>query len=339
MTTGLGSVDVYLLSKVWPMSASALLGSGVAVQPANASVAAGTNDVVTITVTSQTGSTVPTGSVTLQIDGGTNCGGVATTCGGTTVANQSLNASGQVTYTANFTAAGTHQVLAQYAGDATHAPATGVGVIIVTGSGGSGSFKTTTSPSTLTVSSGSSGTETLTVTPANGYTGTVGFMFTLSSSALTSQNFCIFETSGFDSNGNLQVSGTAPASGQLQIDTNGSDCSSASTGALKGHGMRMVPRKGSGVAANSKPKSSLPGGGLALAGLLLAGLLGRASRKLRGLACMIALAAVMFGVSACGSSSGGPANAPKGTYTITFQGQDSVTTTLTSQSTFTLVIN
>lgn len=101
--------------------------------------------------------------------------------------------------------------------------------------------------------------------------------------------------------------------------------------------MRLLPRTGSGVAANQKPTGSLPAG-LAFAGLLLAGLLGRSSRKLRGLACVIGLGAVLFGLSACGSTSGGPSNAPKGTYTVTFQGQDSVTTSITAQTSFTVVV-
>jgi hypothetical protein len=228
--------------------------------------------------------------------------------------------------------------VAQYSGDTTFAASTGVGVIVVTGGSGKGSFKVSSSPSTLSVSRGSAANETITLTPAGGYTGTVAFSYSLSSSALN--NLCVFAVSGFDNSGNMTVAGSSAVNGQVQIDTNASDCASTTGGAVTGHGMRLIPRTGSGVAANHKPKSSLPGG-LALAGLLLAGLLGRASRKLRGVACMIALAAVMFGVSACGSTSGsnsGPSNPPKGTYTVTFQGQDSVTSTLTSQTSFTLVI-
>ncbi len=329
MTTGLGSFDVAGLAAVWPMSTSTLLGSKVSVQPANASVAAGTNDIVTITVAAQTGSTVPTGSVTLQIDGGPNFGG-------STVSSQTLNASGQVTYTANFSTGGTHQVVAQYSGDTTFAVSTGVGVIVVTGSGGAGSFKMAASPSTLTVSQGSTGNETLTLTPAGGYTGTVTFSFSTSNdSALT--NLCIYSGTGFDSNGNLPVTGSGAVTGTIQVDTSASCVTSQAVG-VGAHNARLIPRSTSGVAANHKPKSSLPGG-LVFAGLLLAGLLGRASRKLRGLACVIALLAVMAGLSACGSTtSGGPSEPAKGTYTITLQGQDASNATITAQTTFTLTI-
>ena len=330
MTTGLGSFDAAGLAAVWPMSTSTLVGSKVSVQPANASVPAGTNDIVTITVTAQSGSTVPTGSVTLQIDGGPNFGG-------STVSNQSLNASGQVTYTANFSTGGTHQVVAQYAGDTNFAVSTGVGVIVVTGGGGAGSFKMAASPSTLTVSRGNTGNETLTVTPAGGYTGTVTFSFSTSNdTALT--NLCIYSGAGFDSNGNLPVTGASAVSATLQVDTSASCVTSQAIG-VGAHGMRLIPHNRSGVAANHKPKSSLPAG-LAFAGLLLAGLLGRASSKLRGLACVIALFAVMTGLSACGSTtSGGPSEPAKGTYTITLQGQDASNATITAQTSFTLTIN
>jgi subtilase family serine protease len=333
MTTGLGSFDVFKLSAVWPMSTSTLVGSKVSVQPANASVAAGTNDIVTITVTAQTGSTVPTGSVTLQIDGGSNFGG-------STVSNLSLNATtGQVTYTANFATGGTHQVVAQYSGDSTFAVSTGVGAIVVTGGGGgSGTFKLAATPSTLTVSQGNTGNETLTLTPAGGYTGTVTFSFSTSNDTALA-NLCIYSDTGFDTNGNLEVTGTAAVSGIIQVDTSAS-CVTTGAARTGAHHMRLIPHSSSGAAANHKPKSSLPGG-LAFAGLLLAGLLGRASRKLRGLACVIALLAVMAGLSACGSasSSGGPTEPAKGTYTITFQGQDTTNATITAETSFTLTIN
>jgi subtilase family serine protease len=331
MTTGLGSFDVAKLAAVWPMSTSTLVGSKVSVQPANASVAAGTNDIVTITVTAQSGSTVPTGSVTLQIDGGSNFGG-------STVSNLSLNASGQVTYTANFATGGTHQVVAQYSGDSTFAVSTGVGAIVVTGGGGgSGTFKLSSSPSTLTVSQGSTGNETLTVTPAAGYTGTVTFSFSTSNDTALA-NLCIYSDTGFDTNGNLDVTGTAAVSGTVQVDTSAS-CVTTGAAQTGAHHM-LIPHSSSGAAANHKPETSLPGG-LAFAGLLLAGLLGRASRKLRGLACAIALMAVMAGLSACGSasSSSGPSKPAKGTYTITFQGKDTTNATITAQTSFTLTIN
>ena len=79
---------------------------------------------------------------------------------------------------------------------------------------------------------------------------------------------------------------------------------------------------------------------MAFAGFLLAGLLGRSSRKLRQLGCIIVLASLGVLLSACGGTSGTPrSDPPKGTYTITFTGTDSKNAALTSGGAFTLVID
>jgi hypothetical protein len=191
------------------------------------------------------------------------------------------------------------------------------------------------------VSRGSSGNETITVTPSGGYTGTVKLSYSTSNDTAL-KNLCLFASSGFNSAGDLVV-GTTAASGTIQVDTKAADCTSATTGAVGSHGMRLIPHNGATHASNQKSNGSIPGG-LAFAGLLLAGILGRSSRKLRGLACVIALAAVAFGLSACGSSSGGGGgggvtNPAKGTYTITFTGTDSTTSTITASGSFTLTID
>ena len=125
---------------------------------------------------------MPTGTVTLQIDGGTNFGG-------TTVANQALS-NGAATYSATFTTTGPHQVLAQYSGDATHAPSVGVGAVTIgTTSSGKGTFALAATPSTLTVTRGSSGNENITITPSGGYTGTVLLNFSTSNDSALA-NLC-----------------------------------------------------------------------------------------------------------------------------------------------------
>jgi disulfide bond formation protein DsbB len=81
---------------------------------------------------------------------------------------------------------------------------------------------------------------------------------------------------------------------------------------------------------------------VAFAGLLLAGFLGRRSRKLRGIAGLIVLAAVGLALTACSSNatlSTTVSNPPKGTYTITVTGQDQTTASIEATSAFTFVIN
>jgi subtilase family serine protease len=354
--TGLGSVDVGKLANDWPAASAgeaALIGTNVSVSPANATPLVNQNDVFTITVTDDSGNPVTTGTVTLQIDGGTNCGGLIdpttgqpAVCGGTTLSNQTLNASGQVTYSATFTTSGTHSIVAQYSGDATHAASTGAGSVdIAVTSSGKGTIAAAATPSTLTVAQGSQGTETITVTPAGGYTGTVNVNIDFGSADTALSNLCAgFSTADLTTGlGQIQITGTQPGSVVLTLDTNASDCSG---GAVKhGFGQLRNFMKG-GVARNTPPapaRNPLPPAA-ALAGLLLVGFLGRRSRSIRNLVAVLALAAAGLLMSACGSSSvstsGGPPNPPKGTYTGTITATDSTTSSLAATpTTFQFVID
>lgn len=341
--TGLGSIDVGNIATIWPANTgtgAALMTTNTTVVAANPTPAVNTSDVFTITVAPASGTGVPTGTVTLQIDGGTNCGGVTTSCGGTTVTGQTLSANGTVTYSATFTSAGTHQIVAQYSGDATYAASTGIGeVTIPVTTSGKGTFALALSPSTLTVSQGSQAVETMTATPSNGYTGTVSLSYSTSNSSALA-NLCLFADSGFDANGNIDITGTSAATGTFTVDTNAADCTSAS-GGMRSHYLLLHATNATRAANNNPSRNDRLPMGMALAGLFFIGYFGRASRKLRGMLCVLALAAVAFGLSACGSSSinNSPSNPPKGTYTITFTGQDSVNASLTSSASFTLTID
>lgn len=342
--TGLGSVDLNNLAAVWPVntgSSASFITTTTTVVPANAAPDVNVADVFTITVAESGGSGVPTGTVTLQIDGGTNCGGITTTCGGTTVANQQLTSNGTVTYTATFTTTGTHSIIAQYSGDATHAPSTGSGsVAIGTTSSGKGNF--TLSAANLTVSRGSQGSTTVTITPAGGYTGTVLLNFS-SSNDTALANLCYsFSTMLSSGNGSVAVAGTSEVTTQLTLDTNASDCASPTTGSKPGlHPMRLLRTTNVSQAPFHKPSPRHLPAEIAVCGLLLAGFLGRYARRFRAAAWIIVLAAAGLAMSACGSSSSTTAltNPSKGTYTITLLGQDSVTASIQNSTTFTFTIN
>ena len=203
------------------------------------------------------------------------------------------------------------------------------------------------SPTTLTVKQGSQGTETLTLTPGSGYTGTVNLTYSTSNDTALN-NLCLFAGTGVNSDGSMTVASSTAVTGQITIDTKASDCTTGA--AVQAHGLRLIPHAtGSLKPSNNTPKKSkgVPLG-IGFAGLLLVGFLGRSSRKLRQLACVIALVSLGLVLSACGgggsSSSGGgggssASNPAKGTYTITFAGTDSTTSTITAQSSFSLVIN
>jgi subtilase family serine protease len=334
--TGLGSIDLNNLVSAWTNSTTTLIGTSTTVVPATAAPLVNIADVFTITVTSNTGTTIPTGTVTLQIDAGTTAA--------VTVANQAVTANGTVTYSATFASAGAHQIVAQYSGDATHAASTGVGSVTIAGtSSGKGTFTLGAAPSTLTVKQGSSGSSTITVTPAGGYTGTVLISFATSNDTALG-NLCYSFTNTTSSGaGSVAVTGTTAVTTQFTLDANASDCSSTTGGSKPGvHSLRSLRAGGSasrGPVPNPAP-NRLPAEA-AFAGLVLAGFMGRYARKFRSAAWVIALAAAGLAMSACGSSTinNKVPNPPKGPYTVTLTGNDSVTAANKATATFSFVIN
>jgi subtilase family serine protease len=332
LVTGLGSVDLNMLANSWTASTSTLVGTTTTATAASASPNVSTNDIITITVVSNTGTTVPTGTVNLSIDGG----GTTNYNNGGSTTSVTLASNGTATYTASFLTAGVHSIVAQYQGDATHAPSTSaVSVTAQATSSGKGSF--TLAATSVTVSQGSAGSSTITVTPAGGYTGTIYLTFTTSNNNALS-NLCYdFTTILSDGDGSVAVTSASAVTTQLQFDTNAADCVSAAVAKGNKHAMhRLGPQK---TSRNNAPNPAPAG--IAFAGLLLAGFLGRYSRKFRGIACMIVLASMGLAISACGGMNGGTtiSDPPKGTYTVTVTGVDSVTTTTTAQTTLSLVIN
>jgi hypothetical protein len=334
--TGIGSLDLNLIAAVWQTNtkpSATLIGTSTTVTPSNPTPNVNTNVTFTIAVSSTSGT--PTGSVTLQIDGGTVWGN-----GGTTPAVQTLS-NGTVQYTTTFATAGTHQVVAQYGGDATHATSVGVGEVAIAGSS-SGKGTIAMSATSVTVSQGTSGSSTLTITPSGGYTGTVDLTFSTSNNTALANlcyNFTTILSSGI---GTVAVTGTAPVTTQLTLDTLPADCG-ASIKSTGSHAFRALHPSGRASSNRPKPGTNPLPAGIAFAGLLLAGFLARGSRKLRGLACVIALGAVSMAMMSCGGGGGGGTSVtpdpPKGTYTITVTGTDSVATSITTSTSFTFTIN
>ncbi len=99
--TGLGSPNFGALVTAWPAATPTLVGTVTTMSAASTSPNTSTDDVVTITVNSATGTSIPTGSINLSIDGG----GTAYNSTGSQQ-TLALTANGTVTYTANFATAG-----------------------------------------------------------------------------------------------------------------------------------------------------------------------------------------------------------------------------------------
>jgi disulfide bond formation protein DsbB len=240
------------------------------------------------------------------------------------------------TYQTSFANTGAHLIVAQFAKTSTLAASTGtVQVNIAAISSGVGTIALAATPATLTVTQGTSGNETLTITPAGGYLGTVLLQFNTSNNNALA-NLCYgFTTTLSNGDGSVAVTGTSAVTTQFALDTLATDC-----GAAPAPGGKSFHRLGGAktTAKNNGP-SPVPLG-VAFAGLLLAGFLGRRSRKLHTIAGLIALLAASLAISACGSQTvtNSVPNPPKGTYTITVVAQDSVTSTITAQTTFKFTI-
>ena len=331
--SGLGSVDVNNLATAWPASTttSTLINTTTTITASSTSPAVGASDTFTISVAPVSGTGVPTGTVNVSVDGAT-------------ATAETLTANGTVTYTASFSTAGSHTVFAQYAGDSVFAPSPAsepgsVTVTVTIVSSGKGTIGIGASPSSLSVKQGTSGSETITVTPASGYTGTVDLSFATSNDTAL-KNLCYqFTNMNTSGAGTVAITGTAAVTTQLTLDANASDCSSA-TGGSKPVGNHQLRRFGTGTATTAKDTHKNPWPlGVAFAGILFVGFMGRASRRLRGLAALLLLATVGLVVSACGGSvTTSISNPPTGTYTITVTGVDSSTSTITATQTFTFVI-
>lgn len=339
--TGLGSVDVNSLASAWPANtgtSAALLSTTTTVSASTTAPTAGQSVTFTITVAPVTGTGVPTGNVNLSIDGSGSGYGTGNTTPVT------LSANGTVTYTTSFTTSGTHEVVAQYAGDGTYAPSAGSAeATIAATSSGKGTFAL--AGTNVTAARGTSGTSTITVTPSGGYTGTVLLNFTSSNNTALANLCYSFSNTTSSGSGSVTIPGAAAVTTQLILDSNAADCSTATTGLSKS-GFRQLRTLMGGKFASSRPAPAPPSNrvpaGFAFAGLLLAGCLGRYARRFRGLAAVIALATIGLALSACGgggSSGSTVSNPAKGTYTITLTGQDSVTATNTATATFTYTIN
>jgi hypothetical protein len=333
--TGLGSVNLTNLIAAWTPPATPvipkLVGTTTTITATTLSPALSATDTFTITVVSANGVT-PSGNVTLTIDGGTttysNSGSTATV----TLSSTSTPGTATATYSKAFSTAGTHQIIAQYPSNATFALSTAEIQVVVGGSSsGTGSFTLTASPSTLTLSQSSSAAETITINPVGGYTGEVLMNYNTSNNTALA-NLCVYAqyvTNGYAS---IQVVGTTAETTTITFDTKASDCYAAAP--VGSTPLRIL--SGTKISKNNAPNPAPLG--VAFAGLLLAGFLGRRSRMFRTMAGVIVLLLATLTVSSCGNSSNSPTNPLTGTYTITLTGHDSVTSSITAQTTFTLTI-
>lgn len=330
--SGLGSIDFYNLLKAWPnyATASAVPSSTTTLTAATTTPAASAADMVTITVAPlATSAMVPTGTVSLAVDGGTP---------------KSLTlAAGVATYSFSSATVGAHVLVATYSGDANFGASSGSLTLAIPGATTTGgpSF-TLAATAAAAITAGSSATSTLNVTPAAGYTGTVNMTISIPANL---NNFCY-------SVSNSVITTVSNRPGLLTMYTNAATCNTMGLTVLRrpagggAQGMALsVPFKPVGPSAPSSPWKRVPVPAALAGGLLLIGLR-RRSRLLRaglglGLIVMFSLAGV--GLTGCSNRSTNntitTSNTAAGTYTITVTGTDSVSPAITSSATVTLTVN
>jgi hypothetical protein len=316
--SGLGSIDFYNLLNAWPATSSSPAASITTLSAATAMPSSGASDTITIAVASGSSSATatPTGTLTIAVDGTTETSSLALS-------------NGSATYNFSSTTTGSHTITATYSGDSTYAASSGS--LAVTVRSASASF--TVSATSLTISTGSSGTSILTVTPKNGYTGTVAWSV---SSSPSLSNACF-------SAPNATVSDTSAVSVTMTVHTSSSVCASSGVEGAGGRKRKisaMIPMFGRANIGSSATLRIARIQVVAIVLVLLA-LLDRRTRRARRYT--EALMAVVLGLAAwgCGSQSSSSAsttNAPKGIYTLTVVGTDSSSST-TASTTTTLTID
>jgi subtilase family serine protease len=321
--TGLGTIDLAHLASAWPAStAPAILATVTTVTASSKTPALNASDAFTIAVSPVTGTIIPGGTVTIAVDGNPPIPGNA------------LTANGGFTYTTSFAAEGVHEVLVTYSGDATHAPSIGSAAVQVPNAT-SGKQSFSLNATNGTVNPGSSGTSTITVTPVNGYIGTVTLTFSTGDNPAL-QNLCFEFTDGTSGTGNVTIAGARSVKTQLKFIDIASDCSTSQSLNRKGRQARPAQIPGN---------ASRPATTAALAGLLLAGILARKFRKFQALVAVVLAIFSGFTVSTLVAGCGANRNAavsspPSGNFTVTITGMDSNSTAIPpATTTFQLTID
>jgi hypothetical protein len=273
------SYPIALLVSLIPTTTS-LVSSG-------ATADVGTTVTLTATVADSSGSIVPTGMVSFS-DGGTVLG------------SPSVDGNGIATFSTSSLAAGTHAILASYAGDAIHATSTST-VLLETistpsGPGGSG-FTISASTNSLSIVQGQTGTAVLTLTASNSSSSSV----TLTCSGLPKSSNCTFSPASVTPT-------TAGAASTLII---GTDASSSSAG------LKMDRPRGP-----ASPETLTTLAGIGLSGFVL--FWGMADRKrirrsfrLHSAVLTLCLGGVLASMLlGCGGGGGGSSKTPTGLYQV-----------------------
>lgn len=326
LATGWGSVDAFNLVNDWllvtPAGIVSMIGqtlSSVTVSSSSLSVPAGNSVSLSVTVRSGTSAatTTPTGTVQLLVDNVPQGNSVALSGGAATL---TLSTTGL--------ASGSHKVAVAYSGDSTYASSKGTVVEDIISATASDFSLTPASPSTTVSSGKTSGGITLTVTPVNGFTGSVNFAVSTASTALANS-----ATTNFTVNP-VVISGSNAGTTVLTL-------SAFVTQGVKGIGFA---KPGTQARQTPTPGWRFTGSGIAMAALLV---LLIPARRRRWTSLAVALLSVgLLAVTGC-SQSNAPStpplvttNTPAGVYTVTITatGSNAAGVALTHSSILTVTV-
>lgn len=328
--TGLGSVDFNALAAAWPSSSIANLTPTVMLLIASETTAAPGGTVpIQISVQPFNSSTsIPSGSVSISIDGAVVDASLALAPANTYYPNATANY--------NFVApatAGSHLIAVTYSGDATHSPSKAIYSVLVGNVLASGGMSL--AAGNLTIANGGTGNTQVTVTPSAGYNGRVVWSLNATGNS-TNLTVCYAIPS-------LPVSNVSTT--QLTIGS-GAACSSslpAERGDSRPLDLRALANDRTGVHRRSTPATAI------YATLLTCGLFARRRRGMRLplLIAIVFLTVTSLGMIGCGGggSNTGTSTTPptpptsSTSYSITLTGKDSVNSSITASTTFTLTVN
>ena len=250
-------------------------------------------------------------------DGQPATGAVAIKDGTREIAGVVLDAQGRATSTVELPS-GTHNLTAEYQGDATHLASAAVADPIAAATSTTPDFSVSVAPATLSLTAGQSGSLIISVTPVNSASLTAPMFVTLSCSALPDQSKCTFTPE------NVQIlpNATTASTSSVVVSTQAASAAQA-----------MVAG-GSGKVALAV---ILPGS-LALIGLAF----GARRRRWLSRLSLVALVGLvtMLGATACnplyGYKNHGPTQnlpTPAGNYTVKINAQTSNGVTATTHTT------
>jgi len=327
--SGLGSLDVSVLAGAIPTATtSSLIATTTALSPTNPTVTVGvTSETITATVTGNSGTGTPTGTVQFAVDG-TNSGSPVALTG--SVATFSVPA-------ATLSVTGSHVISANYSGDTTYAKSYAVDTITVNPAVSTGTGAITVTGTTATAPLGGTGTSTITVTPGGGYTGSVAF--TLSTTSTIVQDDSCYDIS------NVNVTSATPVTTTLTFYTSTSLCNGTTSPSgrplhhFTGGAMKSVAANHPGGRKPGLP--GLPIGAAAFAGAICL-LSARRRSRLWMVAGVVLLSGAAFSSIGCGGSSGTPivttSEVPAGSYPIVVTGTDTTYASIYSSTTVTLTV-